>query len=36
MLDLLQAIGKGDAVTLVPSGAALSTQQAAGGCPALC
>ena len=29
MLDLLEAIGKGDAVTLVPSGADLSTQQAA-------
>jgi len=29
MLDLLQAIGKGCAVTLVPSGADLSTQQAA-------
>ena len=29
VLDLLEAIGKGDAVTLVPSGADLSTQQAA-------
>jgi len=29
MLDLLELIGKGDAVTLVPSGADLSTQQAA-------
>ena len=29
MLDPLESIGKGDAVTLVPSGAALSTQQAA-------
>lgn len=29
MLDLLEAVGKGDAVTLVPSGADLSTQQAA-------
>ena len=29
VLDLLELIGKGDAVTLVPSGADLSTQQAA-------
>ncbi|KAF0096872.1 MAG: DNA binding domain-containing protein [Rhodospirillaceae bacterium] len=29
VLDLLELVGKGDAVTLVPSGADLSTQQAA-------
>lgn len=29
MLDLLELVGKGDAVTLVPFGAELSTQQAA-------